>query len=262
MPTPRELLDAGDLSAAVQSAIDGVKSSPTDAGKRWLLAELLVLSGDLERADKHFDFLSTQGDQPDLAAVLGRQLLRAETARREVFTSGRVPEFLGQPPEHAKLALQALVAVRDGKPEDAAKLLADADAARPELKGTRDGTAFVGFRDLDDLSAGVCEVFTSNGNYYWVPFETIETMEFRKPTRPKDLHWRSVKMSVAGGPDGEVYVPATYPGVHTMADEYKLGRTTSYADGPPVRGSGLREFLVGDASVTVLELESVAFELA
>ena len=260
MPTPRELLDAGDLTAAVQAAIDGVKSTPTDAGKRWLLAELLVLSGDLERADKHFDFLMTQGDKPDLTCILGRQLLRAETARREVFSLGRVPEFLSQPPDHVRLALEALVCVRDGKADDAAKLLAEAEAARPELKGTCNGSAFVGFRDLDDLTAGVCEVLTSNGNYYWVPLENIETMEFRKPTRPKDLHWRSVKMSVTGGPDGEVYVPTTYPGTHTAADEFKLGRISGYTDGVPVRGTGLREFLAGENSVTVLELDNVAFD--
>ncbi len=258
MPTAAELFHAGDLTAAVAAAIDAVKAAPSDRGKRWLLAELLAVAGDTERADKHFDFLTTGSEKPDLTALLGRQLVRAETARREVFAQGRVPEFLTQPPDHVKLALEAVVCLREGKGEDAVAKLAEAEAVRPVVSGTFNGTAFSGLRDLDDITAGVFEVFTSNGNYYWVPFEAVELMECRPPTRPKDLLWRSCHLIVKDGPDGEVYLPALYPGTHAAADDkLRVGRESSYTATSPVRGTGLRELLVGEDVRTLMEVETI-----
>lgn len=258
MPTATEHYQAGDLTAAVSAAVDAVKAAPADRAKRWLLAELLAIAGDTERADKHFDFLMSGLDKPDLSAVLARQLLRAETARREVFGSGRVPEFLTPPPEHVKLALQAVVSLREGKTEDAVAKLAEAEAVRPVVSGTWNGTPFTGLRDLDDVTAGVFEVFTSNGNYYWVPFEAVEEMECRAPERAKDLLWRSCRLQVKDGPDGEVYLPAVYAGTHaTTDDKLKLGRESSYTPTTPVRGTGLRELLVGDDVRTLLEVQAV-----
>jgi len=261
MPTASEHLQAGRLGDALAAAIDAVKAAPADRGKRWLLAELLAVAGDSERADKHFDFLTTGSEKPDLTALLGRQLVRAETFRREVFGQGRVPEFLTQPPDHAKLALEALVCVREGKTDEALAKLAEAEAARPTAAGTFNGNPFTGLRDLDDLTAGVFEVFTSHGNYYWVPFETVELIECRAPTRPKDLIWRSCHMIVKDGPDGEVYLPALYTGTHAATDDVvKLGRRTDYTDTRPVRGTGQREFLVGDDPRTMMEIETIEFQ--
>jgi type VI secretion system protein ImpE len=260
MSTASEHFHAGRLGDALAAATEAVKAAPSDRGKRWLLAELLAVSGDTERADKHFDFLTTGSDKPDLTALLGRQLLRAETARREVFAQGRLPEFLTQPPDHVKLSLEALIAVRDGRAEEAVAKLAEAEAARPAVSGTLNGTAFTGLRDLDDITAGVFEVFTSHGNYYWVPFETVELVECRAPSRPKDLLWRSTHMIVKDGPDGEVYLPAVFPGTHAADDESKMGRKTSYTAGAPVRGTGARELLVGDEVRTLMEVETLAFQ--
>jgi type VI secretion system protein ImpE len=260
MTTASEHFHAGRLTEAVAAAIEAVKAAPADRGKRWLLAELLAVAGDTERADKHFDFLTTGSEKPDLTALLGRQLVRAETARREVFAQGRVPEFLTQPPDHVKLALEAVVCLREGKGEDAAAKLAEAEAARPVVSGTFNGTAFTGLRDLDDVTAGVFEVFTSNGNYYWVPFESVELAECRPPSRPKDLLWRSCHLIVKDGPDGEVYLPALYPGTHTATDDtLRVGRGTSYTATPPVRGTGLRELLIGEEVRTLMEVETIVF---
>src|SRR5262249_1368118 len=163
-----------------------------------------------ERADKQLDVLF-QPDAPDVVAItLFRQLVRAETARREVFTQGRLPEFLTQPGEHVKLHLEASIRLRGGQPAQPVALPARAETPRPAVAGTCDGTAFEDFCDTDDLTRPVFEVLTANGNYYWVPTETIETVEFHKPERPRDLYWRPAHMIVREGPDGVVYVPALY----------------------------------------------------
>jgi type VI secretion system protein ImpE len=258
--TPTDAYKAGKLGDAIAAAIEQVRSNPADRGKRLFLAELSCFAGDLERADKQLDVLFTP-DAPDVTAiVLFRQLLRGETARREVFTQGRVPEFLAKPTDALKLRLEALIHLREKRPTEAAELLAKAEDQRPAVTGTCDGASFDDFRDLDDVTAAVLEVITANGNYYWVPLESMELLEFHKPERARDLYWRPAHLIVKDGPDGVVYVPTLYHGTHTATDEaIKLGRGTTWTGGDTeaYRGLGLREFLVGDASKSIMEIEKV-----
>src|SRR5215471_15299980 len=176
--TATEAYKAGKLGDAITASLEQVRSAPTDRGKRLFLAELCCFSGDLERADKQLDVLF-KPEAPDVVQLtLFRQLIRGELARREVFMQGRVPEFLTQPADALKLRLEALIRLRENKKAEAAELLAKAEDERPTVTGTCDGTLFDDFRDLDDLVAPVLEVITANGNYYWVPLETIELLEF------------------------------------------------------------------------------------
>ena len=262
MTAATDAFKSGRLADAVSAAIEQVRNTPTDRGKRMFLAELFCFTGDLERADTQLNVLF-QPDAPDLMVItLLRQLLRGETARREVFVQGRVPEFITQPPEHIKLHLEATIRFRENKLAEAMELLAKAETYRPAATGTCDGTAFDDFRDLDDLLAPILEVITANGNYYWVPTNTVELLEFHKPERTRDLYWRPAHLIVKDGPDGIVYIPALYPGSYTSSEEaVKLGRRTDWKSGEtePYRGLGLREFLVGDSAKSVMEIETMAF---
>jgi type VI secretion system protein ImpE len=164
-----------------------------------------------------------------------------------------------------KLCLEASIRVRENKLGEATELLAKAETTRPAVVGTCDGTAFDDMRDLDDLVAPVLEVITANGNYYWVPLDTVELLEFHKPERSRDLYWRPAHLIVRDGPDGIVYMPTLYHGSHTATDDaVKLGRRTDWSGGEtvPYRGLGLREFLVGDSARSVLEISRVDFKRA
>ena len=94
--TARELFDAAKLNDAIAAALEDVKKAPTDTGKRGFLAELLCFAGDLERADKQLDALGHQDPQVMVGVSLFRQLIRAEQARQQFYTEGRLPEFLNQ----------------------------------------------------------------------------------------------------------------------------------------------------------------------
>jgi type VI secretion system protein ImpE len=92
--------------------------------------------------------------------------------------------------------------------------------------------------------------------------ETLLSIEFHPPERPRDLMWRRAHLMVLDGPDGEIFVPAIYAdpkGVGT--DQSRLGRTTDWieSEGSPVLGVGQRTFLVGEAALPVMELETVTF---
>jgi type VI secretion system protein ImpE len=258
----KESIHAGDLQGAIAAATEEVKKHPTQTSPRALLAELLAFTGELDRADKHMDAIGQQDPEAMLGVAVVRQLVRAELARREFYEQGRVPEFLDPPPPHVRLALEASIAIREGKDAEAAAKLEEAEQLRPHLSGTSDGKPFDDFRDVDDLASTFFEVFTSTGKYYWIPNERVELIEFHAPERPRDLLWRRAHMVVAGGPDGEVNIPAIYYGSHTDAqDRVKLGRVTEWRgeDGTPVRGFGQRLYLMGDEARAILEIKEITF---
>ncbi|MCW5746304.1 MAG: tetratricopeptide repeat protein [Alphaproteobacteria bacterium] len=264
----KSLFRDGKLAEAIEAQTALVRDKPSDPDARAFLAELHILVGAYDKADRQLDALSTQHTKLGVAVALSRQLVRAAIARQEVFEKGRVPDVVTEPGPYVEAALKALLELRDGRSKEAAALLAEADEKRQPSPGRlgEGGAAFDDFRDVDDLCAGFMEVMTSTGKYFWVPTDRIEVMEFEKPARPRDVVWRQCKMDVRGGPEGVVYVPATYPLLPAEGDidSFRLGRATEWSDsdGGPTRGIGLRLFLVGDEGMSIDELQTVQFGAA
>jgi type VI secretion system protein ImpE len=257
------LFEAGRLADAVAAANAAVRQAPADLAPRVLLAELLMFAGNLERADVVLD--AGSAIEPQAAVVIAefRQLLRAELARRQQRRDGRLPEFLGEPTPALAAILRACIAIRTGEPAEAGVLAARAEALRPRVTGTVDGVAFDDFRDADDLHAGYFEVLTTTGKYFWIPTERVETIQFDKPKRARDLYWRRAAMSVRNGPDGVVYLPAIYGDDNAgTSDELRLGRATDWTDGSagPVRGVGQRMFLAGQDVVSIMDVTELVFD--
>jgi type VI secretion system protein ImpE len=259
--TAASLLRAGKLDDAVAAAQAALRKSPTDLGMRVLLGELLLFTGNLERADVVLDAASAIDPTTAVVVAEFRQLIRADMARRQLFRDGRVPEFLSEPTETQRLQLAALVALRAGDLEEAARQTAAAEAARPHVPGKHADAAFDDFRDGDDLLGGSFEVLTTTGKYYWIPAERVDTLEFHAPKRPRDLFWRRASMSVSQGPDGDVYLPVVYATEDSLSDPLRLGRETDWrqADGGPVRGVGQRLFLAGEDAVAIMDLGNLRF---
>lgn len=261
MSTPesaKSLFDAGSLSAATDAAKEEVRQNPADVQRRLFLAELFCFQGDIERADNQLDVIVRQ--QPDAVLVLQfRQVLRAQKHRDECRNQGRPPEFLAEPPEHLRLLLKAHVLLRDGDHGGALATVQEVDEARPRVRGAVDGQEFSDWRDLDDLTASYLEVLTGNGKYYWVPFESVQRVEFHRPLAPRDLIWRRASLTVQEGPDGEVFIPALYQGTSAATeDELRLGRGTSWRDeAGPVLGVGQRSFLFDEEDRAALAIRTI-----
>lgn len=262
--TASDLFRAGQLKEAIGAALAEVRDRPTEPGPRLFLSELLCFSGELERADNHLDAVG-QGDPQIMPWILTfRQLIRAEQSRRDLFTQGRLPEFLTRPEGSVKLLLEATIRAREGALQEAALLLDQAEEARPRVKGTCDGNRFHDFRDLDDQLSCILEVLTSLGAYYWIPISQVESIEFHEPVRARDLFWRRTHLVVRDGPDGEVYIPVLYPGAADETDDkIRLGRQTDWrgGDATPVRGVGQRTFLVDEEARSIMELKAMTLDL-
>jgi type VI secretion system protein ImpE len=259
--TAGDLLREGKLAEALTAAQNVVRKAPTDLNARILLAEILVFTGNLERADVLLDAASTIDPSTAMVVAEFRQLIRADMARRQLFRDGRVPELLSDPTEVQRFQLAALVALRANDPAEAIKNAAAAEAARPHTPGFHNDVAFDDLRDADDLLAGNFEVLTTTGKYFWIPTERVLTAEFHAPKRPRDLIWRRASMSVADGPDGDVYIPAIYAGSDTVSDLLRLGRETDWTDeaAGPVRGIGQRVLLCGDDDVAIMDIGVLRF---
>jgi type VI secretion system protein ImpE len=261
--TAHDLYQQGKLREAVAAALDEVKQRPADSAKRGFLAELLCISGDLERADRQIDALGQQDPETMMEISLFRQMIRAEQARQQFFTAGRLPEFLNNDiTPDLRLHLEASILLREKRNAEAAAVLAKAREARPKVAGTCDGKPFDDMCDLDDLTSSFFETLTSKGEYFWIPMDQIESITFAPPTRPRDLLWRRAHMITRTGPDAEVFLPAVYAGSAADAnDSIRLGRATEWLGeaGAPVRGLGQRVFLVGEEDRAILELQKLTF---
>jgi type VI secretion system protein ImpE len=255
------LFYAGRLTDAIAAAAEEVRKQPADVPARIFLTELLCFAGDFERADKQLDLVSQQDPKQAYGVALVRQLLRAEQARQQLFTDGRLPEFMDKPSDRLQLLLQATIALRENKEDEAAELVVKAFDLAPPLEGTCDDRPFVGLRDVDDLTATVLEVLTKNGKYYWVPMEQVERIELEPHRRARDLLWREAKITVRGGPDeGEVYLPVLYPGSSKESDErLRLGQMTDWrgGEGRLLRGVGQRLLQVGEEERAIMEIKTL-----
>lgn len=259
MPTTGELFRAGRLDEAIEAANDAVRRSAADVAARVLLAELLLFDGALERADRVLETAAVLDPQAALVVAEFRQLLRAETARRQVAREGRLPDFLDRPTATQGHLLEALVALRSNDVASAARAAEAAEAARPAVAGTMNGVRFDDFRDADDVCAGSFEVLTTTGKYYWIPTERVAAAEFHAVQRPRDLFWRRCSMTVSDGPEGDVYLPVLYVDAPAADGPLRLGRETAWSDGPVVRGRGQRVFMAGESGVPVQELGVLEF---
>lgn len=259
--TPMELYQAGKLDEAVDAALALVKKNPSDTASRFQLAQLSCFAGDLDRADRQLDTVSTQDPSVALTVALTRQLIRAELSRRECFSEGRVPEFIGEPSATLAGRLRALTALRDGNTVDAAEIISEADESTASWS-VNGGAQTSELRDLDDLLAPILEVHTSTGKYYWLGWDQIISMHLHPPEKPLDLLWRQATISVESGPDGDVYLPTIYldPSGEAAGDSsLRLGRSTDWVDvgSSIVRGQGQKTLLVGEKDLPIMELQSI-----
>jgi type VI secretion system protein ImpE len=267
MSTALKLFSAGKLKEAIAAATEEVRKAPTSVDARGDLADMLLFAGDLERADKQLEAITPSEPKAAYGFSRFRHLVRAEQARHQLFTEGRVPDFLETPSQRLRLLLEATIHLREGRPADANKLVEEALALFPSLSGTRDGVPFQGIRDLDDLLASVFEVIAPNGKYYWIPMESVERIEFTAADGEKrsarDLLWRPALLSTWGGSEGEVFLPAIYHGSHLRDEAYAVGHMSHWeaaGEGGPYRGLGQRTLLFGKEEVPFLEIKEIDFQ--
>lgn len=258
-----ELFQSGKLDEAVEQAAQDVRAQPADLSLRSLFAELLCFTRDWERADKQLEAITKITQKPLVGVSMIRHLIRSEVSRTEAYEQGRVPEFIEQPSPVTQKRLEALTCLRTGESARAFELVQQANAEEADLTGQLNGGAFEGIRDLDDILGSILEVFTATGEYYWVNFAQLRSLEFEAPTNLVDQLWRSARIETTGELSGRIYVPTLYYGSQENADgRVRIGRATDWEshDCGLTTGHGQREFLIGEDAVTIMELRTLTLQ--
>jgi type VI secretion system protein ImpE len=256
--TATDLYKAGKLDEAIAAQIEEVKAHPGDQGKRLFLFELLAFAGQWDKAGRQIHAIEYPEMELQAATLAYASQVGAEQKRQQLFLNGTPPQFLAEPTPQMKLRLEAVNYLRENKQAEASRVLAEADAQTPLLKGVLDDKPFEGLRDGDDLFGIVLEVF-AQGNYFWVPLDHVESITIKPPRFPRDLIWLPARLETAGA-TGDVFLPVLYPSSSTHTDPLiRLGRSTDWKqeEGGPVIGLGLRTFLVGEDAVPLPEWRQI-----
>ncbi|MBV9928135.1 MAG: avirulence locus temperature-dependent protein secretion protein [Acidobacteria bacterium] len=260
----KELFDAGELGAAVEELTHQVKAKPGDAAGRTALFVMLCFAGDLDRAEKQLDALGRESVEREVGVQVYRNNVKAERARRRLFSEGLRPHFITEPPAYVGLHLSALDRLREGNAPAAKELLERAEEERHALAGLWGGSEFQDFRDYDDLVGPVLELVVKD-RYTWLPFEQVGRLEIDAPKHLRDLVWAPARILMPDGSAGEVFIPALYAGSSDHHDDQvRLGRLTEWLEAGEgiYRGAGLRMFLVDGEARAMFEARAVEFRPA
>jgi type VI secretion system protein ImpE len=255
----------GNLSDAVGQLTLDVKTSPRDLRSRTFLFELLCFEGEFDRAERQLDVIGELMDNPtaDVGLQVYRNLIAGEKARRMFFNGGRMePKFFNEPPRYTSLHIDAVGCLAEKHFDQVEDRLQQAMTFHPAVAGTIDGRRFVAVKDSDDLTSPFLEVF-SQSDYFWIPFEQIERLEFQPPRSLRNLLWLPAKLDLHEKALGEVFVPVLYQGSSDHADaRIRLGRMTDWQPMTDSFGSGVgqRMLLADDEERSLLEIRNIDFD--
>jgi type VI secretion system protein ImpE len=205
MENANQLLQAGRLKEAVQALNVELRNHPADTKRRTFLFELLCFSGEYDRAEKQLDLLAEAGPNSEMGALLYRSALHAERTRQDLFQRKEFPKPSGG-------------SLPEGE----------------STPGTLNGKPFQTIVDADPRIGPRLEVF-AGGNYLWISFGHLASIQIAPPRRLRDLLWTPA--IVRAGPAlkdtelGEVLLPVLSPFTWQHSEEaVRLGRMTVWEE--------------------------------
>ena len=262
MSIAEELFRAGDLKGGLAELQNEVRRRPADPKLRIFLAQLLMVTGDWDRAVNQLGVAA----ELDAAALPMKHTytaaMQCERLRAAVFTGDKSPLVLGDPPAWIALLLQALALNGQGHSGEAQALRARALEEAPATSGAMNGVAFEWIADADSRLGPVLEVLL-NGAYYWVPFARIRRIEFEKPADVRDLVWLPAQFTWSNAGEAMGLVPVRYPGSEQAGeDSLRLSRKTQWSelgDGA-FAGLGQRVFATSGEELGLLDVREITLD--
>ena len=228
--TAQDLYQAGQLEDAIELLGTELRQNPTDTQRRTFLFELLCFAGDLDRAQKQLDMLGGENAQAGMGSLVYQSALHAERTRREMFRTGHFPQTSPAPRAPA---------------------------------GTLNGKPFQTLSDADPRIGARLEIFAA-GQYTWMPFEQLLSVEMTAPRRLRDLLWAEAVVRAGSEVQdielGQVLLPVMAPLSFEHEDsDIRLGRVGDWQelDDGAFAPIGQKMFLVDDEPMPVLELRKL-----
>lgn len=202
MSSAREHFAAGRLESAIDALGVELRSNPTDTQRRVFLFELLIFTGQYDRAEKQLDVLSKGGPDNELAVLPYRAAILGERVREHMFQTSDFPNTPAPTP----------------------------------VAGTLNGKRFSSIEDADSRVGARLEIM-AGGKYMWVPFAYVQSLHMEAPQHLRDLRWMPARLSTSAAMKdtelGEVLLPTLSPLAWKLEDpELRLGRAADWEDLP------------------------------
>ncbi len=261
MEKARTLLAEGNLSGAIDAALQVVKAKPTDVTARIFLFELSCFSGDWSRAERQLDAIGHQEVNAMIGSLIYRQCLEVEKKREKLFSDGVMPEFIFPPPQYVMESIYAINRIREGNIAEAREVLDKVEEDRPAFACKINGEEVEDFRDYNDVTSTVLEVIIKD-TYIWLPLEQIEKITISEPKSLRDLFWLHAEMKTTSGTNGEIMIPTLYANSYRHEnDQVKLGRMTDWRDlgNDLYIGEGMKSFWINGKDRPILEIKEIVF---
>jgi type VI secretion system protein ImpE len=254
-----ERFRAGDLAGCLEGLQGAVRKSPADAKLRIFLAQVLMVTGDWDRALNQLKVIG-EVDASALPMVHAYSTaIQCERLREDVFAGTRGPLLFGEPEPWIAMLMQSLTMLGQRQTSQAAELRAQALEQAPAASGTLNGTAFEWIADADSRLGPILEVLLS-GAYYWVPMHRIASVTIEPPGDARDLVWLPAEFRWTNGGEALGMIPSRYPGSERAEDPaLRLGRRTEWIGPETYLGLGQRVLTTDTAELGLLELRELRF---
>lgn len=253
------------LSEELASLQKSIRADASNGKLRVYLFQLLCVIGDWKRALAQLQVCAQLDVKALPMAQTYREAIRCEVFRAEVFAGRKLPQVMGQPPAWMGLMLEALKHDGEGNIAAAASLRESAMAMAEPHACAVNGSACEWLCDGDARLGPVCEVI-ANGQYYWLPFESIAALDIEAPADLRDVVWAPGELTLRGEGRMPVLLPSRYPEtvscVDGMADALKRGKLTEWKEhGPDAwRGLGQRVWMSDVGEHAILDVRSLTFQ--
>lgn len=220
---------AGKISLADQLAEvkQSIRATPGEVKHRVHLVQLLMVSGQWERALEQLHAAAQLDAKAIPMAQTYRELIQAELLREQVFNGTKQPLSSDSYQPVVTLLVDAIQNRLSGNQTRADQLQSAAYNQASAAPVTIDGTTAQWLADADSRLGPSCELFI-NGGYYWLPFSQIQSLELEPPQDLRDLVWIPAKVTLMGDSEKLAFLPARYPFSYRFDDQLALAARTEW----------------------------------
>jgi type VI secretion system protein ImpE len=258
----QQLINEGNLPAALKALQDTVRNDPSSAKHRVFLFQLLTVLGNWPRALTQLDVAGKLDASTMPMVQTYREAIQCEALRAEIFAGKRPPMIFGEPEQWVVLLLEALRLNGDGEHIKAAAARERAFDAAPASSGTINGEAFEWIADVDQRLGPILEAIV-NGRYYWIPFHRIKQIDIEAPADLRDSVWMPVSFTWVNGGETVGLIPTRYNETISGEDNsLLLSRRTEWVgvESQPTCGLGQRMFATDARDFALMDVRQIIFD--
>jgi len=255
------LLQQGELNAALGALTEQVKAKPADASLRVFLFQILVVTGQWDRAQAQLE-LAGQLDTSVAPMVQAyRDVINCELHRQAVFAGESRPLIFGEPEEWVALLVEAQMSFAKGEYAAFTTLNSQAFEQADARSGKINDEPFEWLADADQRLGPVLEVIF-NEHYYWVPMSRVRSLRTEEPADLRDLVWQPAEITWTNGGKHIVMLPSRYPLIEGVSESDLLARSTDWVARTEgvFEGVGQRMFATDQQDYSFLQVRSIEFD--